>query len=86
MYELVFQYYGVDWFANLMFLLYVWIVAKRPAQAQWFAVAGSATNIVFAIMVSSVANFIAAVVFLGLYVRAAVLLARQKRRYEEIQK
>lgn len=70
------KYYGVDWFGSTMFCLYAWTVARNPSKAQWYAVSGSLTNLVFAFMVFSVANLLSSAVFFALYFRAAILLGR----------
>ena len=78
--DLILKYHGVDWLANLCYVLYAWSVARHPARAQWFAVGGSLANIGFSIMVASVASLVAAVLFFCLYFRAGLLLER-KRKY-----
>ena len=79
--DLLLKYHGLDWFSNACYVLYAWHTAKSPARAQWFAVTGSVANIGMGIMGVSVANVVAAVLFLCLYLRAVLVLERTRKQW-----
>lgn len=71
---MIFQYYGIDWIANILFVLFIWFQPKKPYFAQILAIFGSIGLFIMAIMINSLANMISSILFTILYIRAALIL------------
>ena len=64
------NYYGIDWAANIMFFIYVYLLGRRERSCLWFAIGGCALQVIFSVMAQSAGNTICNIIFMILYWRA----------------
>ncbi|MCK5422401.1 MAG: nicotinamide mononucleotide transporter [Deltaproteobacteria bacterium] len=67
--EIIFKYHGIDWIAIIMTFLTLYYLGERRRFGFVFGIVASISWLIFGILVDSIANIIANVIFIALNLR-----------------
>lgn len=79
----MFNYYGLDWLANVLFFIYVYLLGKGKPEACLWAIAGCVCQIIFSILAHSIGNAVCTTVFCYLYFDAYLKLKKREQNYSK---
>ncbi len=67
--EIIFKYHGIDWIAIIMTFLTLYYLGEKKRFGFVFGIVASISWLIFGILVDSIANIIANVIFIALNLR-----------------
>ncbi|NOQ86300.1 MAG: PnuC protein [Deltaproteobacteria bacterium] len=67
--EIIFKYHGIDWIAIIMTFLTLYYLGERRRFGFVFGIVASISWLIFGILVDSIANIVANVIFIALNLR-----------------
>ncbi len=67
--EIIFKYHGIDWIAIIMTFLTLYYLGEKRRFGFVFGIVASISWLIFGILVDSIANIIANVIFIALNLR-----------------
>ena len=67
--ELLFKYHGIDWIAIIMTFLTLYYLGEKRRFGFVFGVLASISWLIFGILVDSIANIVANIIFIALNLR-----------------
>lgn len=67
--EIIFKYHGIDWVAIIMTFLTLYYLGEKRRFGFVFGIVASISWLIFGILVDSIANIIANVIFIALNLR-----------------
>ena len=67
--EIIFKYHGIDWVAIIMTFLTLYYLGEKRRFGFVFGIVASISWLIFGILVDSIANIVANVIFIALNLR-----------------
>jgi nicotinamide riboside transporter PnuC len=67
--EIIFKYHGIDWIAIIMTFLTLYYLGERRRFGFVFGIVASISWLIFGILVDSIANIVANIIFIALNLR-----------------
>jgi nicotinamide riboside transporter PnuC len=67
--EIIFKYHGIDWIAIIMTFLTLYYLGEKKRFGFVFGIVASISWLIFGVLVDSIANIIANVIFIALNLR-----------------